>query len=134
LQIFAADATATLGADVLFGRIGGEEFAAFLPVGDLDEAFAIADRVRRKFAAAAAHLGDQELVPSVSIGVTLGRDPEADVDALLAVADQALYRAKSLGRNRVETIAPAATAREKMPAGTRPIVSRLKADRADAAA
>ena len=50
LQIFAHAATSTLGADVLFGRIGGEEFASLLPVGDLGEAFAIADRVRRNFA------------------------------------------------------------------------------------
>jgi diguanylate cyclase (GGDEF)-like protein len=133
LQLFADDATATLGGDVLFGRIGGEEFAAFLPVGDLDEAYAIADRVRRKFAAASAHLGDQDLMPSVSIGVTIGRDPEADVDALLAVADQALYRAKSLGRNRVEVIEPASV-REAPSADARPVVARIKADQADAAA
>jgi diguanylate cyclase (GGDEF)-like protein len=53
LQTFARTATATLGADVLFGRIGGEEFASCLPVADLDEGYAIADRVRRNFAAAA---------------------------------------------------------------------------------
>jgi diguanylate cyclase (GGDEF)-like protein len=133
LQIFAETATATLGGDILFGRIGGEEFASFLQVGDLDEAFAIADRVRRKFAAAAAHLGDEDLVPSVSIGVTLGRDAGADVDTLLAIADQALYRAKSLGRNRVEAI-DAAAASETAPAGSPSIVPMLKTNRADAAA
>jgi len=68
LQAFAATATRTLGADVLFARIGGEEFASCLPVGDLDEAFAIADRVRRNFAAAAARFGADELLPTVSGG------------------------------------------------------------------
>jgi diguanylate cyclase (GGDEF)-like protein len=103
LQAFAGSASATLGSDVLFARIGGEEFASCLPVGDLDEAYAIADRVRRNFAAAAAHFGSDDLMPSVSAGVTLGRDPQATVTDLLSVVDRALYRAKEHGRNRVET-------------------------------
>jgi len=102
LQTFAGSATATLGADVLFGRIGGEEFASCLPVGDLDEAVAIADRVRRNFAAAAARFGKDTLIPSVSAGVTVAHEPCAAVTELLAVADRALYRAKERGRNRVE--------------------------------
>jgi diguanylate cyclase (GGDEF)-like protein len=102
LQIFASSATTTLGTDVLFGRIGGEEFAAMLPVGDLGEAEAIADRVRRNFAGAAAGYGKDDLNPSVSIGVTLGRDPQVPIASLLGLADQALYRAKANGRNRVE--------------------------------
>jgi diguanylate cyclase (GGDEF)-like protein len=105
LQSFAATATRTLGADVLFGRIGGEEFAAMLPVGDLGAAVAIADRVRRNFAGAAAAHGTDDLTPTVSVGVTLGTDPRGEVASLLAAADQALYRAKANGRNRVETSA-----------------------------
>ncbi len=105
LQSFAATATRTLGADVLFGRIGGEEFAAMLPVGDLGEAVAIADRVRRNFAGAAAAHGSDDLTPTVSVGVTLGTDPRGEIASLLAAADQALYRAKANGRNRVETSA-----------------------------
>ncbi len=76
LQQFAAAATRTLGSDVLFGRIGGEEFAAVLAVGDLGEAEAIADRVRRNFAAAAASHGADDVAPTVSVGVTLGCDPQ----------------------------------------------------------
>jgi len=107
LQCFAAAATKTLGSDVLFGRIGGEEFAAILQVGDLGEAFAIADRVRRNFAETAARFRGSDLSPTVSVGVTLGVDDTFGVDALLAGADQALYRAKALGRNRVQTTASA---------------------------
>ncbi len=102
LQVFADTATATLGADVLFARIGGEEFASCLPVGDLDEAYAIAERVRRNFVAAAARFGREQFLPSVSIGITLGRETGLNVGTLLSVADRALYRAKELGRNRVE--------------------------------
>ncbi|MGA9949647.1 MAG: GGDEF domain-containing protein [Xanthobacteraceae bacterium] len=102
LQVFADTATATLGADVLFARIGGEEFASCLRVGDIDEAYAIAERVRRNFVAAAAHFGREQFLPSVSVGITLGRESGLDVGTLLSVADRALYRAKELGRNRVE--------------------------------
>jgi diguanylate cyclase (GGDEF)-like protein len=108
LQAFAGTATETLGLDILFARIGGEEFASCIPVGDIDEAYAIADRVRRNFAATAAHFGNDALSPTVSVGVTLGCDPQATVPELLAIVDRALYRAKELGRNRVETETPAA--------------------------
>jgi diguanylate cyclase (GGDEF)-like protein len=106
LQIFARVATRTLGSEVLFGRIGGEEFASLLPVGDLGEAIAIADRVRRNFAEAAASFAEGELLPTVSIGVALALDYKTEVEDLLVVADQALYRAKAKGRNRVEAGGP----------------------------
>jgi diguanylate cyclase (GGDEF)-like protein len=102
LQTFANSTTATLGTGVLFGRIGGEEFASLLPVGDLGEAFAVADRVRRNFVEAAARFADGDLAPTVSVGVTLGVDAATGIDVLLDIADRALYRAKANGRNRVE--------------------------------
>jgi diguanylate cyclase (GGDEF)-like protein len=105
LQTFASATTATLGSDVLFGRIGGEEFASLLPVGDLGEAYAVADRVRRNFADTAARFANDGLMPTVSVGVTLGIDGKSGVDVLLELADRALYRAKANGRNRVEATA-----------------------------
>jgi diguanylate cyclase (GGDEF)-like protein len=107
LQMFARVVTKTLGAEVLFGRIGGEEFASFLPVGDIGEAVAIADRVRRNFAEAAARFSEGQLLPTVSVGVTLGFDGKTEVEDLLVAADEALYRAKAEGRNRVEAGSPA---------------------------
>lgn len=133
LQAFARSATATLGSDVLFGRIGGEEFASLLPVGDFGEAIAIADRVRRNFAEAVAHLSDRGLAPTVSVGVTLGVDAKTEVEDLLLVADEALYRAKANGRNRVEANAPDAI-RESKIARAPSIVPILRANRVDAAA
>jgi diguanylate cyclase (GGDEF)-like protein len=102
LQLFASTATRTLGGDVLFGRIGGEEFAAMLPVGDVGEAAAIADRVRRKFMTAAAPYAAGDLHPTVSVGLSIGWSADQAVAQLLAAADQALYRAKANGRNCVE--------------------------------
>ena len=133
LQAFARSATATLGSDVLFGRIGGEEFASLLPVGDFGEAIAVADRVRRNFAEAVAHLSDRGLAPTVSVGVTLGLDAKTEVEDLLVVADKALYRAKANGRNRVEASAPGADRKAEVPSAPS-IVPIMRAQRIAAAA
>src|SRR6266851_511674 len=106
LKTFATTTSTTLGSDVLFGRIGGEEFASLLPVGDLGEAYAVADRVRRNFAETSARFANGDLIPTVSVGVALGFDGKGNVDTLLETADRALYRAKANGRNRVEATAP----------------------------
>ena len=129
LQTFAQSATSTLGADALFGRIGGEEFACLMPVGDLGEAFAIGDRVRRNFADAALRFADGTLTPTVSVGVTIALDSKAGLDALLAAADRALYRAKANGRNRVEASAPLDEPREVIAAAPS-IVPLVGSDRA----
>lgn len=115
LHLFASVTARTLGPDVLFGRIGGEEFAAILSVGDIGEAVAIADRVRRNFAGAMVAYGSGDLRATVSVGVTLGCDPQLPVTSLLAMADQALYRAKANGRNRVECSAPSIVEEEPAP-------------------
>jgi diguanylate cyclase (GGDEF)-like protein len=81
-----------------FGRLGGEEFAAILPL-DAREAAALADRIRHAFAAASqSALGGQAEV-TVSVGCATGSRVEAGV--LLRRADSALYQAKSNGRNIV---------------------------------
>jgi diguanylate cyclase (GGDEF)-like protein len=103
LQTFSATATRALGPYVLFGRIGGEEFAAAVAVRELDEAVALAERVRGNFEADAAPHGSGDLMPTVSVGVTFSPEPQQlTVKGLLAAADRALYLAKSGGRNRVE--------------------------------
>jgi diguanylate cyclase (GGDEF)-like protein len=128
LQTFANSTTVTLGTGVLFGRIGGEEFASLLPVGDLGEAFAVADRVRRNFIEAAARFADGDLAPTVSVGLTLGVDAGTGIDALLDIADRALYRAKANGRNRVEATAPIDDLAEQV-AGAPSIVPLIGSER-----
>ena len=102
LQLFAKVLSKTLRASDVIGRLGGEEFVAVLPA-TLKEAAIAAERVRAAFAAVSIVHEGQILSATVSIGVACG-SPLSVVDALIASADLALYRAKSNGRNRVETI------------------------------
>jgi diguanylate cyclase (GGDEF)-like protein len=101
LQTFATVVRKTMRADDVIGRFGGEEFVAIMP-GTLADATAVAERVRAAFAAAGAGLDGRQIAATVSAGVACG-SPLATVEALIARADAALYRAKMNGRDRVET-------------------------------
>ncbi len=85
----------------LFGRLGGEEFALLLPETGLSGATDIAVRLRRAcHGIKLSHLSGMRI--TVSIGVTQVRSDDANFDAVLARADETLYRAKNNGRDRVE--------------------------------
>ncbi len=96
-------------ADVL-GRMGGEEFAALLPLANDKAALDTAERLRS--AVQALHIplenGD-DLRFTVSIGATQLSGRDTSVESLLAESDEALYRAKAEGRNRVVTHLPHTT-------------------------
>lgn len=84
----------------LFGRLGGEEFGILLPGAALAGALEFAERYRQ-------HVEDQPapggLSLTISVGVTECLPEDINADQPLARADQALYRAKQGGRNRVES-------------------------------
>jgi diguanylate cyclase (GGDEF)-like protein len=86
----------TRTADVC-ARLGGDEFMIFAPGCDLDAATEIARRIINKVYAADAAPGRSHF--GVSIGICVGSTP-VDYDAMYRSADQALYSAKSSGRNR----------------------------------
>lgn len=102
LRQFAATMTANMRASDLFGRLGGEEFAAIVPA-TLGEALTIAERVRCAFERAGEKVSGQPVGATVSVGAACGH-PARGFDAILARADAALYRAKADGRNRTETM------------------------------
>ncbi len=102
LKVFANTATANLRSSDIFGRLGGEEFAAILPNADIDAAVAAAERVRAAFVQAAIEIDGHPVRGSLSAGITVTIDSATDLDSLLSIADEALYVAKAKGRNRVE--------------------------------
>lgn len=94
--------TQTLRTRDRVGRFGGEEFIALLPAADLRRALAEAEALRMSVRGQPLTIGAQALQLSVSIGVAEWAGPAEDLARLLARADAALYRAKGLGRDRVE--------------------------------
>jgi diguanylate cyclase (GGDEF)-like protein len=90
-------------------RFGGDELAILLPDASAAEAATLAERIREVIAAVPFRLTEQvERTLTVSVGiasVSPGRhetDLKSVADRLLADADAALYRAKAMGRNRVQ--------------------------------
>jgi diguanylate cyclase (GGDEF)-like protein len=115
LRHVALHGQAVLRCTDLFGRYGGDEFVAILPETDLLTAAAIAERLREAVAEPAPGLCPLPRglpAVSVSIGVAAIAAGGADIDALVAQADQALYTAKRAGRNRTR-VADDAEAPEK---------------------
>jgi diguanylate cyclase (GGDEF)-like protein len=83
-------------------RFGGEEFVVLLSASNLAKALAEAEALRLAVQRAPLVLGELLVPLSVSIGVAEWAGPTEDVARLLVRADDALYRAKRLGRDRVE--------------------------------
>jgi diguanylate cyclase (GGDEF)-like protein len=96
---------ASLRASDLKCRYGGEEFLVLLPETPLDGAHRAADTLRRELAELEIHWNNRVLRITSSFGVACARPNEIDPTPLIARADEALYRAKREGRNRVR-VAP----------------------------
>jgi diguanylate cyclase (GGDEF)-like protein len=83
-----------------FGRMGGEEFASIMHVGDTIEAASVAEAVRTTLKRQPILVGEHRIAVTVSIGIAVADAKAADLDALLSAADRALYTAKTSGRDR----------------------------------
>lgn len=97
LVMLAQTLRANLPRDDLLARWGGEEFVIVMPQTPLAEAVAVAERLRHVFERTAWPVG---LRVTASWGVAQASAP-AEVEAALREADQAMYRAKQAGRDRV---------------------------------
>jgi diguanylate cyclase (GGDEF)-like protein len=84
------------------GRMGGEEFAIILPGANATAAQAFGERLRKKVAQTTIMYGGQAIRVTVSIGIATMTPEDTSADAALVRADEALYRAKEGGRDRVE--------------------------------
>jgi diguanylate cyclase (GGDEF)-like protein len=100
LRLFGQVVRASTRADDIVARFGGEEFIAIVP-GGWESASKISERVRTSFEAAGATVANHTIGATVSIGAATCYDAVTAIDALIARADAALYRAKNEGRNRV---------------------------------
>jgi diguanylate cyclase (GGDEF)-like protein len=108
IEAFGQLLTAGAPADTVVGRLGGEEFALFLPRVTAGAATAIADELRYRIGALVIAGLPSEYRTTASFGVAAW-DPELSLPQNLQRADMALYQAKKSGRNCVRTVAPEAT-------------------------
>lgn len=89
-------------------RYGGEEFVVVLPDTSLANAIKVAESMREAVAGLGMrHPGSSQGIVTLSMGVATDDPANPDHEALIKQADEALYRAKELGRNRVEARYPA---------------------------
>lgn len=114
-QVAEVFGSATRSAD-LFARFGGEEFVALLPGTDEAGALEAAEKLRAAVEGLKIKAGSRRIAVTISIGVAAMREDDSSLDAVIARADQALYRAKRDGRNCVRTAGPRRKRLAKSPA------------------
>jgi diguanylate cyclase (GGDEF)-like protein len=90
----------------IVGRLGGEEFAILLPETNLSNAEIVAERIRKKIEGQVLTTHKVNFKVTASIGVAEASVGMSGVDVLIRAADQALYKAKANGRNRIERWLP----------------------------
>jgi diguanylate cyclase (GGDEF)-like protein len=99
LAATAGTCAAMLRKSDIFGRLGGEEFAILLPHAGAAEAAGVAEKLRAAIEVQAAASALPIRAVTASFGVSTLGSASPDLASLLAVADEALYSAKSRGRN-----------------------------------
>ncbi|MBI5298144.1 MAG: PAS domain S-box protein [Chloroflexi bacterium] len=104
MQITQAAASQVRGVDVL-ARYGGDEFIILLPQTAIQQALAVAERVRTCVAAARAESDNGPVSATISVGVAemIHTPQDQSVEAAIRRADQALYAAKARGGNQTVT-------------------------------
>lgn len=101
LRRLVAIAQGTVRTDDFFARYGGDEFCILLPSTTQKEALVLAERLRMAYAAMNLEFDGKMLAGTLTIGIADSTHGAQTFSALIAEADQALYRAKQEGRNRV---------------------------------
>jgi len=101
LKIVANELRKRLRARDFIARFGGEEFVLLVPQTALAGGLQLAESLRAAVEACPFHFKGERVTITLSVGITAFRDGERS-DIVLKRADEALYRAKHLGRNRVE--------------------------------
>jgi two-component system cell cycle response regulator len=101
LQAVAQVLRSHMRATDLVGRYGGEEFMLLLTETDVQEAAALAEKLRMLVMQERIAIGDEQTISvTISIGVAGGTGQQVRLDTIVRDADAAMYSAKSLGRNQ----------------------------------
>ncbi len=103
LLVLAADVIrSSLRSSDVAARYGGDEFVLLLPHTSVERGFAVGERIRQGLAEQAAAHGAVGRAVTISMGIaSLDADRPAGADALVSLADRALYVAKDRGRDRI---------------------------------
>ncbi|HPW56540.1 MAG: GGDEF domain-containing protein [Thermoanaerobaculaceae bacterium] len=109
LRAVASTLRRTVRAIDEVGRLGGEEFLLVLPDTDLDGARLAAERARASVEATAIDWREHRIRVTITVGVCVSEDETPE--STLRKADQAMYRGKHNGKNRVETASRAQSTR-----------------------
>ncbi len=90
----------------MIGRYGGEEFALLLPDTTFEQSLMVAERLRVAVDSEPFRIGGEELVVTVSLGVSCSNEKDRGLNDLLQRADEGLDKAKQGGRNRLAWVYP----------------------------
>ena len=101
LRAMAEECGRSLRSVDVFGRLGGEEFAALLLNTDSEIARMLAERIRKRIEDFVVETPEGLIQFTISIGLVTFTESNLPLDALLKLADKALYTAKGSGRNKV---------------------------------
>lgn len=101
----AATIRATIRREDVVGRFGGDEFLVLAPYSNLHSAAMLAERIRKAMASMDLVMDGQVMGFKASIGVVSSEGHSGSAEDLLRHADQALYRAKGQGGDRIELAA-----------------------------
>ena len=102
LQFVGSSFIDQLRSTDMAARFGGEEFVVILPGTDIETATRVGERLRQFIARTSVVLPDQKEIAPLTISVGVAEmPPKGDMESFIEVGDQALYRAKAAGRNRV---------------------------------
>lgn len=115
LKCIAARLKQELRDSDMLSRYGGEEFAIILPMTNLDDALAVAERLRKAVAGMKIDYEGKQISVTMSFGVAMLGSQPVEVDGLIKMADEALYEAKRKGRNRCCQFTPLETERQNSP-------------------
>ncbi|MGF6174147.1 GGDEF domain-containing protein [Ensifer sp. 4252] len=120
LVAIATEMRTAVGDSGLIGRLGGEEFAVFVPYASPETIGAMAERIRLAVAERGQAIAPGADPVTVSVGVALFTFP-AHYEDIFKIADDQLYLAKNTGRNRVCLIEYA-----RLPGGIRAMAAQLR--------